>query len=176
MVKEFKSLLQAISKSETIYKEDDLQFVEDNMSAFPEYVDAVYRQTVLTPIYYARYEGEELRDAVKEMDYKRRICHESAIAACSQLNRICEEYHVTPFCPNTQDRYEIADFCAQITTAFYLDGLNKDAKDIDNVISEMKKMGKTINNHLDINEYLQEDKEGTTIDEEIFKEDDELCL
>ena len=170
MIHKFKKLIETIENSDDLYKDDDLAQIEEQMSCFADYVDVVYRQSVLTPIWRARYDGETLREMLANIDRKRRNYHESAIAACSQINRMCKIYGTPEFCPNTENRYEIADFCAQITMMFYLDGLHKDAKNIDTVINAIKESNTTINSHLKIDE-LKKNAEKHFIDDE-----DDMCL
>ena len=76
---------------------------------------------------------------IQALDASRRNAHEGAIVACAQLNRLCTEFYDCPaFCPDTQDRYVVADFCAQVAVEFYLDGIGKDKDNIDKVVSAMK--------------------------------------
>lgn len=171
MIKEFKELVNAINSPDNEYRENDLDMLNYNMAAFGEYVQIVYHQNYSTPIKYATLEGEELREAIQSMDKNRRIKHEAAIAACSQINRDCEYYNVPKFCPETTDRHIIADFCAQVTAAFYLDGIGRDAKTIDDVIKAMTQNCKSVNisnitNNIDTNEL-------SDIDLDLGGEDDE---
>lgn len=132
-------LVNTIKNSDDPGKDDDLNIVDDSMQAFGNYVNNVYMQNCRQTIIYARYEGEELREMIQALDASRRNAHEGAIVACAQLNRLCTEFYDCPvFCPDTQDRYVVADFCAQVAVEFYLDGIGKDKDNIDTVVSAMK--------------------------------------
>ena len=145
MIKDnYLKLLNVICHSEDSYKMDDIEIIGNQMKAFGEYVNSVYNHITQTSIIYALYEGDDLRDKLMQLDKRRRIAHESAIAACSQINRMCEIYNVPKFCPETDDRYIIADFCAQVTVEFFLDGQSKDKNTIDNVIEAMQNSNKSI--------------------------------
>lgn len=141
MIKEFKQLVEAMKKQDDDYKYEDLEMLNYNMASFGEYVKTVYYQNYSMPIKYAMYEGEDLREAIENMDKSRRIKHEAAIAACSQINRECDRLNVPRFCPETDDRYIVADFCAQVSVEFFLDGIGKSVDTIDNVIKAMAKNG-----------------------------------
>lgn len=144
MREQFYQLINAVKNSNSEFVNEDLDFIDRGMQAFARYVDAVYRHATLIPIYSVRYDGEEFRDKVQDLDFARRTAHEAAIASCSKLNRICNQYNVKPFCPQTVDRYEIADFCGQVSMEFYLEGIGKDTKNIDQVIEAMQQSNKTI--------------------------------
>lgn len=144
MINEYKKLINTIKKSENQYKVDDLEMLDDIMGSFGDYVDIVYQEAYRTPILRARLDGDELRQRLQQMDMQRRIYHESAISSCSQINKLCEIYGMEPICPVTDDRYVIADYCAQVSVAFYLNGIGKDEKTIDNVLSAMRDSGTII--------------------------------
>ncbi len=154
MIKEFRNLVNVIKEKRDRYMINDLESLNDDMEAFGSYVQQVYHQNCSAPIKYATLEGEELRNAIQEMDISRRRKHEAAIAACSTINKTCEYYGVPKMCPETDDRYVIADFCAQVTAEFYLDGLNKSIDTIDKVISAMGEAGLYVKLHdvIDIND------------------------
>ena len=144
ITEEYNKLIHAIKHSDNQYKTDDLEMLDDLMGSFGDYVDIVYQETYRTPILRARLDGDELRQRLQQMDMQRRIYHDSAISSCSQINKLCEIYGVEPICPITNDRYVIADYCAQISAAFYLNGIGKDQKTIDNVLSAMRDSGTII--------------------------------
>ena len=100
-------------------------------------------------------EGDELRQRLQQLDLQRRIYHDSAISSCSQINKLCEIYGVDPICPATNDRYVIADYCAQVSAVFYLNGIGKDRKTIDNVLSAMRD-GSTIIKKLSVVKNINE--------------------
>lgn len=100
------------------------------------------------PIIYAKYEGQDLRDAVQNLDAKRRHAHEHAISSCSILNRMAKQYNVSAFCPDIDQlsvtRDTIADFCAETTMLFYVEGRQINCHSIDDIISNLKERCVTI--------------------------------
>lgn len=52
------------------------------------------------------------------------------------LNRLAEEAGVEKFCPETDDRYVIGDFCALITSELFAAG--KNYRSLDDLIANMK--------------------------------------
>lgn len=116
MFEKYYNLVNAIKNEKDLETRNDvLELVSSRMDSFRKYVNTVYKQTVLTPLIYMRYDGDILRDKIERLDKDRRLAHESAISSCQVLNRICEKYNVEHFCPETTDRYIVADFCSKIT-------------------------------------------------------------
>ena len=69
--------------------EDALDLIETNMNNLNGYVSAVYAMEVQIQTLRFRLDGEDYREAVTNLDKRRRNAHEAAIAACSILNRGC---------------------------------------------------------------------------------------
>lgn len=118
MKKEFLQLIEA-------YKEDEdfLDAILENMSRIVRYVDAVTAMEYQIPIIYARYEGEEVRDKIQNLDSRRRTAHEAAIVAVAQLTRWAKVKEVSPmFDGDVTNRYEIADFCMDLVKEFFKEG------------------------------------------------------
>lgn len=80
-------------------KDDALDTIGDAMTSFVEYQNSVINMAIMQPMLYARYEGDDLRDRVMNLDTTRRMKHESAIANAKMLNRICDAYGLEPFVP-----------------------------------------------------------------------------
>ena len=141
MKNEFVELINAIKNNpDEDDRMSDLNFADYCMTQFKEYVNTVYVYNYRMPIIYAMHEGEELRNMVTRLDINRKMAHDSAIAACKQLNRLCSNfYHTTIFCPKDEnDRYDIANFCAQVVVEFFLSGIGMNDASIDEVINAMK--------------------------------------
>lgn len=172
MLKEFSHLVNIIKETKDQYMLNDLETLNDDMTAFGRYVEQVYYQNFSTPIKYATLEGEDLRNAIQQMDMSRRRKHEAAIVACSTINKTCDYYHVPHICPDTDDRYIIADFCAQVSAEFYLDGLGKSADTIDKVISAMSEAGISVKIHDTVN---LDDIE-SALDEDEGEIDDDIAV
>ena len=116
MVKEKFRALVAACKEDA----DMLDIISSDMLALSSYVDAVYMMEISIPIILARYEGEEVRDRIQELDRRRRMKHERAITAVKRLNRFAEMEQVNLiFSGDTSDRYAIADFCQACVNEFF---------------------------------------------------------
>ena len=113
-----------------------IEIIQDCMKSFPEYVNRVYAMETQMQIINIRYDGEERANRISSLDQRRRDAHEVAIGSCKVLNNLAEEAGVENFCPETDDRYVIGDFCALITCEFFASG--KDYKNLDELVSNMK--------------------------------------
>lgn len=91
--------------------DDAYDTLERIFMAFVDYANCVIRMQVMVPIWRNRYEGEDLRDKIQEIDHTRRIYHEAAISSLVKLNRLCKMHGLPAYSDtNTSDRYEVADF------------------------------------------------------------------
>lgn len=89
--------------------------------SFHEYVLNVDMSETQIRLAYARFEGAELRDRVSHYDSMRRAYHERAIANTSLVNNMARFYGIEKiFLGDNADRYEVADFCLQITNEIFL--------------------------------------------------------
>ena len=105
-----KALMQAlITDPEYDFQEDDWEFWELTFLAFLIYVNTVVRMQVLLPIYQYRYDGQEYRDRVMNLDQTRRNAHESLIASLNIINRNCKKYGVEPFSGDDLTREEVGE-------------------------------------------------------------------
>lgn len=111
----FIALVNAYSKDE-----DALELIETNMNNLNNYVSAVYAMEVQIQTLRFRLEGDEYREAVTNLDRRRRSAHEAAIAACSILNRLAGLEGVEPlYSGNLEDRNEVAEFCIAIVDELF---------------------------------------------------------
>ena len=95
--------------------EDSLDLIETNMNNLNVYAMEVQIQTLRF-----RLEGEDYREAVTNLDKRRRNAHEAAIAACSILNRMANLAGVEPlYSGNLEDRNEVAEFCIAIVDELF---------------------------------------------------------
>lgn len=126
VTKKFVNLVNAASGDEEV-----LEVVERSMNSFMLYVQSVYAMEIRLPIIKFTKEGQDLCDAITELDRSRRHAHEGAIASCNVLNRICKAFNVEPlFDGNSDDRLAVADFCMDTVTAFF-----KERKGTDRTLS-----------------------------------------
>lgn len=120
VVKNFKALVNAWADDEEV-----LELIEDNMNAFPTYVSSVYNMEYHIQMVRIRYKGEpeKIQDITMTLDSQRRMAHESAIRAVTQLCRWATIKGVDPiYHGDLEDRYEIADFCRDIVLHFFDNG------------------------------------------------------
>lgn len=104
-------------------RDEALDFLDSQLNSFPEYANTVIRQQQLMPIYQARYEGQDYRDAIQEMDTRRHNNHESAISSVNVLNRLSKNLGLEPFAEvDTKDRVAVADFVGDYIGDVYKTG------------------------------------------------------
>ena len=104
-------------------KEEALDFLDKQLSYFPEYANAVIMQQHKLPLIYARYEGEELQDRVQTLDRQRRNIHECAIDSVNILNRLSKNLGLEPFSTvDTSDRHAVADMVGDYIAEMYKTG------------------------------------------------------
>lgn len=94
--------------------------ISDAIRSFANYACCVAHMQRMIQVWImtSHYEGQEFRDKVEDLDHKRRIAHDAAIANLSMLNRICDMLDVERFEVNLNDRYAVGDwigmFCAEL--------------------------------------------------------------
>jgi len=97
-----------------------VKMMEDNMESFNDYVNTVVNGEVKIALAYATLEGQELRDRVMELDYRRRCSHEAAISSVGICNRIASMYGVgNIYEGEITDRYQVADFCQEVVNDLF---------------------------------------------------------
>lgn len=100
-----------------------LSMIEDNMNSFTKYVESVVAMEQQIVIIMARFDGEEQRVRIAELDRNRRMKHERAITAIKQLNRWATMKNVQPmYTGDEDDRYAIADFAQLVVNTFFNEG------------------------------------------------------
>ena len=100
--------------------EDLLSLIEDSMNTLSGYVSAVYSMEVQITTLRFRLEGAEYREAVTELDRRRRSAHEAAIASCSVLNRVAAIVGAeNMYTGDLGDRYAVADFCIAVVEEMF---------------------------------------------------------
>lgn len=106
--------------------DDAYDTLERIFMAFVDYANCVIRMQVMVPIWRNRYEGEDLRDKIQEIDCTRRIYHEAAISSLVKLNRLCKMHGLPAYSDtNTSDLYEVADFVGTWISEVYSDGQSR---------------------------------------------------
>ena len=104
------------------FKDDDemLEFIKERMQYICRYVESVTAMEYSMPLLRARFEGQELREKIENLDRNRRISHEAAISAVKQLNRLCVSEGVEKlYSGDEENRYEIGDFCGEVVNTLF---------------------------------------------------------
>ena len=105
-------------------KNEALDFIESTLTAFPTYANTVIREQIMTPIRRQRYEGQELRDKIQDIDEQRHWNHESAISSVNMLNRLSRNLGLELFANiNTNDRHAVANMVGQYVNEVYNKGI-----------------------------------------------------
>lgn len=105
-------------------KEEALSFVEEKLTAFPDYANIVIREQIMLPIWQNRCEGQELRENIQNIDAQRRNAHDCAINSMNILNRLNDNLGLDPFFNvDTTDRHAVADAVGKYVCEVYNDGI-----------------------------------------------------
>ncbi len=125
-------LVKAITEREQSAEDIDylVDFVAERLNAFTNYFNSVYNNVIMSEMSTrlrdsGRITQEEFERRLVNSDKTRRYAHETAIDACHQLNRLCDSCNVPKFCPDTDDRYVIADFIGEFVSEIYQEGQSK---------------------------------------------------
>lgn len=109
-------------------RDDILKMIENNMNLLLDYVCCVFNMETQLPILRFRLEGEAYRDAVMELDQRRRHSHNAAISGTAALCRMAAMRNVAPMFDGvfdmndcTFDRNVIGDFCMAAVDALVMD-------------------------------------------------------
>lgn len=117
--KEYLLISKVINDPEYGFEEDDWEFWEKTFLCFIEYVNIVVRMETLIPIWRFRFEGDDLRSRIMDIDNTRRVKHEAMLTNVDILNRQCEKYGIERFIESTEDRYEVAELAGHIVGEVY---------------------------------------------------------
>lgn len=126
--------------------DDAYDTIVSAMGSFVDYQNHVITMGIIQPTLYARYEGQELRDKVMDLDQRRKSKHDAAIANMSMLNRICNSYGVERISPvDTRDRYAVAEFIGNFCAEIYEE--NRSGKQL-----SAEKQGEIVDQHVKNNQ------------------------
>lgn len=108
-------------------KDEALEFLSSELQSFPKYVNVVVNEQIMMPIYKAKYEGQDYRDAVMNIDKSRRIQHEQVICSVNILNRTCDRHGIARFADiDTTDRHAVANFAGIFVNDLYNKGIGNE--------------------------------------------------
>ncbi len=136
ILEKIRELEQKIIEVETDPEEVDfmIDFIEDNFDKFRYYFNAVYEhvrggEVAKLRLDSGRYSTQEYQDFVMDKDTSRKIAHDSAMDACSIINRQCDAYGVAHICPDVivenerqMNRGEVADFAGEFVYKVFQEG------------------------------------------------------
>ena len=105
--------------------EDAYESIGTALDSFTNYANTVIHQQHMLPIYYARFEGQDLRDKIMSDDSRRKIAHDNAIAYVGFMNRLSDRLGLEPFADvDTNDRHEVARFIGDFVNETYNNGIS----------------------------------------------------
>lgn len=117
-------------------REEAFEFLETRLKALPKYVNTVVKESIMLPIWRDRYDGQELRDKIQDMDAKRKIVHDKAIASLTALNRLSQNLGLGLFADiDTNDRHAVAEYVGEAVNIVYNEGIgNQEGQAFDNAV------------------------------------------
>lgn len=130
-VEKFKTLMDAIvENNKGDQQEIDYltNFTYERAGKFVIYFNRVYDDVLGSQMDRALFAGgalsqEDLQTRTMKRDSDRRSAHDMAISACEQINRFCKVNGVPNICPETTDRYEVAEFIGRFVQDVYQEGI-----------------------------------------------------
>ena len=115
-----KALVRNVTTGTDPQCREDAGILEDVLSSFQAYVDAVVHGETQLLLHGPDPDGTQYREMVSQYDQHRHGCHEAAIINVKLLNRLAAMYGVEPvFTGDCNQRHQVADFCLEITAYFF---------------------------------------------------------
>lgn len=117
-----KKYLEMINVAED---KSDAEFIFMEVDKYRKYVNAVIAMELQIPVLrFTCPDTESFQNAVMELDKQRRIVHNSAISACTILNRYCENHGLEKwFDGDVEDRHAVAEFCEKVVSNLFMNGI-----------------------------------------------------
>lgn len=72
-----------------------------------------------------RLSQDDYKFRLESLDMRRRTAHENAMASIRGLNALCDKFGVPHICPDTNDRWKLGNFCAEVTEELFMSGTGK---------------------------------------------------
>ena len=131
LIQKMTAIMKAvINDPEYGFEEGDWDFWEKTFLCFIEYVNIVVRMETLIPLYRFRYDGDELKTRIMELDKTRRIKHEAMLTNVNILNRQCDKYGIERFIESTEDRYKVAELAGRLVGEVYFNSIGMSVADV----------------------------------------------
>ena len=119
-IKERYLMLLAAIENRSEDKKEDLEFVNERMLRFGEYIASIYRQQVELASITVRLSDENIPNAVMDLDGKRHRLHNAAIDGIHQLNRLRRRLETPVLFDGDEDnRQAVAEFSMEAVQAFF---------------------------------------------------------
>ena len=97
-----------------------LEYIEDTVKTCTDYVQRVDMMETQLITARMRMDQDRYQEFIMNIDAQRRRCHNDAIASMGFLNRIAKANGIDQiFLGSQEDRYEVADFCLELTVAIF---------------------------------------------------------
>ncbi len=115
-----KALARQVTTGVGAQNSDDAEILEDAISSFRTYVDAVVQGETQLLMHEYGADGTQYREMVSQYDQNRHGCHEAAIINVKLLNRLAAMYGLEPvFTGDDTQRHQVADFCLEAVQYFF---------------------------------------------------------
>ena len=99
---------------------DVLEYIESTVKTCTDYVQRVDIMETQLITARMRMDQEQYQEYIVNIDAQRRRCHDDAIQSMGFLNRAAMANGIEPvFVGNQKDRYQVADFCLELTIAIF---------------------------------------------------------
>ena len=115
-----KALVLRVTTGVEAQSSDDAEILQDAISSFRAYVDAVFQGEIQLLLHGHGTDGLQYREMVSQYDQNRHGCHETAIINVKLLNRMAAMYGLEPvFTGDDAQRHQVADFCLETVQYFF---------------------------------------------------------
>lgn len=99
---------------------DVLEYIENTVQTCTDYVQRVDMMETQLITARTRMDQDQYQQFIMNIDTQRRRCHDDAIASMGFLNRVAKANGLEPiFNGNQADRYQVADFCLELTVTIF---------------------------------------------------------
>lgn len=133
---EYMVLINTVKEKEKEDLDGMLNFIEKDYNSFEAYINSIYNMELILPMLKFKYEGQDYRDKVMELDSRRRSAHERAMGACRSINKYCEYYGLDQMFPDYEERSFYTDLIHRVYNDFVAAGkLKKREEFIDSFLS-----------------------------------------
>lgn len=117
-----RKLMEAVI-NDADFEEQDWEFWEKTFLSFVKLVNAVIKLIVMEPIYRLRYEGEEYRQNMEELEILRARRYDVVVDSIEILNRASVRYGMEKFADINKDNHgEVMNYAVQVVAELFSEG------------------------------------------------------